>query len=325
MSSFADDIVADIKSRMVINGDDLDNYAESDEAAHIKNAADYEDAVWEHIQRPETAKGAYFPWTKTRSDIRHRPGEFTLYSGKEGTFKSMLTGMVHLGFAMQGQSCVIASMEMTAEETLERLEYQALGTSQPTREYHREFYKWADGRIYIYEQGGVVSPKRLIGLSKYAINHLGINNVLIDSLMTVDFQAGSSFELIEKQTSFVRELVAFAKSSRGHISLIAHLKKTTPGHQPTTDDIDGSKKIPNLAQNIFFLTNNLKKETEITKPTPDPAIAEDADVFLKNVKTRQGKKGSFFKFWLHEGCLQLTEDRGRVMPMIQSQIKTKFT
>lgn len=319
--SAAEEIVSRIKSRMVIGQDvDLDAYADSDEAAYIKPASEFMDQVWEHRNRPPIQKGGLLPWSKTHSEVQIPRGCLTLWAGKRGQGKSLVTNNVFLGLINRGERVVIAPTEMPVMETLERLENQALGTGNPTREFQKEFYRWANGKLWLYDEPEGVSPaRRMLGLCRYSIEELGANHVLIDSLMMVRFNARTSFEKNEEQIDFARSLQGIAKATGANTHLVTHFKKAQHGGREDGDSIKGSGDLPDLASNVFFVSANLKKQDEANKPPhmQKPEVMEEADVWLKVEKQRHGPSGGNFALWLHPGSLQLLPSKSApVRPLV---------
>lgn len=310
--SVAENIIRDIKQEMMIGRDvDLDSYADSDEAAFIKPASDYREAVWAHRNREPAQKGGLLPWSKTHGEVQIPKGCLTLWAGKRGQGKSLVTNHVLLNFINRGEKVVIAPTEMMIEDTLERMENQALAVSEPTKEYQAKFYEWCQDRLWLYDEPEGVSPaRRMIGLCRYAINELNVDHVLIDSLMMVKFEARSSFDKNEGQIKFARALAGIAKSTGKNIHLVTHFKKSDGGRNDA-DQIKGAGDLPDLATNVFFISGNQKKQDEANKPAhmQRPDVMEEPDIWLKVEKQRKGPSGGNFALWLHPKSLQILSSK----------------
>lgn len=317
--SVAENIIRDIKQEMMIGRDvDLDSYADSDEAAFIKPASEYQEAVWAHRNREPSDKGGLLPWSKTHSEVQIPRGCLTLWAGKRGQGKSLVTNQVLLNFINRGEKVVIAPTEMMIEDTLERMENQALAVPDPsrlTKQYQAKFYEWAENKLWLYDEPEGVSPaRRMIGLCRYAINELNVDHVLIDSLMMVKFEARSSFDKNEGQIKFARALAGIAKSTGKNIHLVTHFKKSDGGRNDA-DQIKGAGDLPDLATNVFFVSGNQKKQEEMNKhPSKQkPDVLEEEDIWLKVEKQRKGPSGGNFALWLHPKSLQLLPSRNAPM------------
>ena len=309
--------VTTISRRLGLNvtGEELDRYGE-DERIEIRSAEDYRELLWQHTHDDPRKRGRLLPWQKTHSEIQVRPGELILYGGRRGEFKSLLTGQIILGLMAQGDGCVIASMEMPVEDTLERMVRQAVGVDRPTRDYHDRFFDWAKNHLWFYEQTGEIAERRAIGLARYAIGKMQIRHVVIDSLMTVDFGAEPSLHsTLAGQKRFARALANIARDTGANIHLVAHRRKSQQGKDhDDADDIAGSGDLANLASVVYMISANRAK-----RELPDAAKAQcdEPDCFVKIEKNRRGPTGRTFGFYLHEQSLQLTESEGRRMEIVE--------
>jgi replicative DNA helicase len=208
----------------------------------------------------------------------------------------MITGQVIVSLLEQGQKAVIASMEMPIHVTLDRMMTQVLKTHSPTKSAAREFFQWVDDKLFMYQQEGAVPARRILGLARYAAVEMGIENIVIDSLMMVGVDAKGSFEKMESQGQFVRDLAMIARDTGCHIHLVCHLRKSESGAggRSEADDVKGAGEITDLASVVYILSVNRKKREESKKPVPNPKTMEQADVFLSIEKNRNGPTGAVF-------------------------------
>jgi twinkle protein len=303
---------------------DFDAYADADESAFIEPATSFRDDVWTHMQTPNAQRGAVLPWTKTHHDIQVRPGELSIWSGKRGQGKSLLLGQIMLALMRQGQRAVIASMEMPIIATLERMERQALGLPQPSREYHDALYDWYQDRLWLYTQRDEVTARRVIGLCRYARQELRVDHVVIDSLMMVRMPGANQFARLDSQGAFVRKLSALARDSGLHVHLVAHRRKSSGSDKDgDADEVKGAGEITDLASNVYFVAANRDKRAEAGKEesTRKASIMAQPDAFLSVEKVRDGGYHGTVGLWLHEPSLQfLGNDTGRAMVMLQEAI-----
>lgn len=317
-------VVEDIKRRMFITPEQVDAYRDIDQHMDVRPASEYSEQVWDYMHRTDVEKGKLLPWNKTHQDIQIRPGELSLWAGKRKEGKSILTTQVILGLMQQGERAAIASMEMPIEDTLERMERQALGIEKPSRDYHDSFYSWVSGKLWMYTQGGTVQSERIIAFAQFAIHELKCHHVVIDSLMMVGFKSlKSQFEKIELQEQFVRDLAAIARDTGAHIHLIAHLRKGDgTNRQSESDDIKGGGGIPDLAGVVYIISGNRKKREEASKPTPNEDIMEKPDAWLTVEANRRGPSGSRHGLWLHGPSLQFlgrsSQTPMQMVPELQS-------
>lgn len=309
---------------------DLDAFAEDIDKNKIISACEFNQQVWDYLHRTDEEIGAVLPWNKTRDSIRIRPGELSIWAGKRGEGKSLLTSMVILGLLMQNHKAVIASMEMPSEDTLSRMERQGLGLESPSREYHDEYFKYLLGRLWLFDQSGVVQAKRIIGLCRYAATEMKCQHVVIDSLMMIGFgRIHSMFEKLEAQIEFARTLAAIARDTGIHIHLICHLKKGDGNRRLSeADDVKGAGELTDLASCVYLLNGNRDKREEAQKGPGiwDDEIMAEPDLYLTVEKNRRGAPGTRHAFWLHEKSLQFLPKRSiTAMEMLRSVLpKSSF-
>ena len=78
---------------------DLSLYLHQDEKRKIVPAFLLANQVKDYFYGPESEKGAYLPWAKTRNNIRLRSHEVSIWAGVNGHGKSLLLNQVMLSAA----------------------------------------------------------------------------------------------------------------------------------------------------------------------------------------------------------------------------------
>jgi twinkle protein len=98
----------------------------------LRDAAGYlADVESAFFDREANQVGMELPWEKSRDHIRFRSSELTVWTGFSGHGKSQLLGYLALHGMAKGHRFCIASMEMPAVRTLQRMVRQAAGVSYP--------------------------------------------------------------------------------------------------------------------------------------------------------------------------------------------------
>ena len=147
---------------------DFDAYLKGpNEAPMIQPASIWADEVIAAFERPANHAGACLPWPKTREMVRLRSGELTIWPGMSGHGKSMMVGQVALHLMEQGEKVCLASMEMKPTSTMQRMCRQAFGCNIPNRQDIRDLHAWTNGRLWLYDQQGQVSPDRILAVARY--------------------------------------------------------------------------------------------------------------------------------------------------------------
>lgn len=233
--------------------------------------------------------GFDFPWPKV--PIRLLNGELSIWTGINGHGKSLLLGQVLNHAGTQKHSSVIASFEMAPEKTLGRIVRQMTGQERPPQSEIMDAVLFLNGYMWIFDLVGTAKKERLLEVFKYAYQRYGITQFVIDSLM----KCGINEDDYNAQKAFVDTLCDFAKSTKTHIHLVAHSRKGgSELNPPNKMDVKGTGSLTDLADNLFCVYRNKKKEAEISAhmngQSTDRCIAEvksDYDAYLICHKSRE--------------------------------------
>lgn len=272
---------------------DFEEYAAQrhKDKASIKDANDFHDEVMEFYAGNKGMEGATMPWEKTHNTVRFRKGEVSCWHGYNKHGKSLVLGQVVNGLAMQGEKICIASMEMLPYRTLARMTRQMIGASNPDPKYISKYFDFAAGKLFLYDQQGMISGNRICNVIEYVTNELGVTHFVIDSLM----KCGINTDDLSGQKNFVDRLCAISKDTMAHIHLVAHDRKPDDeSKKPSRWEIAGSSDISNQVDNCFGVWRNVKKIGN-----PDREHEEDAVIICD--AQRNGEWTGEIKLWVDEG------------------------
>lgn len=293
-----------------ITQEEIDQYANGpDEAAQIIPASAYCQRVIDRFYGCDDIFNAHhrMPWSKTHGHINLRPNEVTIWSGYNGSGKSLLLGQVMLGVMSQNGRVCVASMEMKPEATLGRMVRQSAGNSEPPIQYIKDFHAWTDDKLWIYDQQGTVNPSRILSVCRYAADKLKIQHVIIDSLM----KCGINSDDYNLQKTFLDQLCACAKDHNTHIHLVAHARKGETEHKSIDKmSVKGASEITDMADNVFTIWRNKRKEEEETKAHKDADILSMPDVLLTCEKQRHGEWEGRITLWFDKESMQYVSSEG---------------
>jgi twinkle protein len=298
--------------RLISDDTDFSKYLEKDrDEAHVIPASAWADSVVERIHDPEFKSGLRMPWSKTHDHLRFRPGEVTIWSGVTGHGKSMFTSQV-LAWALFTERVCIASMEMKPDATMERMTRQVAGGGNPSERFIREFHRWTDDRLWLFDQQGSLTPERVLGVIWYCVDELRINHFMIDSLM----KCGIGVDDYNKQKRFVNDLCSVAQDSNIHIHLIAHGRKGDSDSKIMgLFDVAGASELVNQVDNLVVVWRNKLKEERLRSMNPPADIENQPDAKIVCRKQRHGEWEGMFYFWFHASSFQFVPaDDGRVVP-----------
>ncbi len=272
-----------------------EKYETTDESHKVKPASEFMDETIRSFgDEAEETAGAPYPWEKAdEQGMRFRPGELTIYTGHSESYKSAAQSQVavHLMRDMLSrapESSMIASLEMRPKKTLRRMVRQASGTDMPSISYMHDFKEYTNGKLWLYDHLGHVTPRKIIAVCRYAAMELGVKHLFVDSLMMVveAVDDGSG------QKKFVGDFMGILQEFGCHGHLVAHARKPGASGHTSKHDISGASEIEKQADNVLIFTRNEKK-TEAAYSN-QPYDGPDADVWIKVDKQREHPfKGSF--------------------------------
>lgn len=296
-------------AQMIPDNIDFDAYLRDEDSgrANVRPASEFVDDVVRLIHGEQEASGTTTPWPKVESRLRFRPGETTLWAGINGHGKSGLTGFVVLDTLISGARACIASLEMPPAATLGRMCRQAAGSNAPTIEWIDQFHRWTDGKLWLYAHQGQVHADRMLAVARYCRKELGIDHIVIDSLM----KCGMAPDDYGAQKNFVDALCVLARDTGLHVHLVHHIRKgDTERTTPDKFDIKGAGEIVDLVDNALIVYRNKRKEAQLESATDAQAIDElsrQPDTVLICEKQRHFAWEGKINLWFDRDSQQLLE------------------
>lgn len=271
------------------------------EAARIVNAYDLYDRVMERFRSDGIGRGARLPWSVSHDRVRIRPAELSIWAGINGHGKSMLLGQVMLEMARQDESCLIVSLELSPTETMCRIVTQATGGEKNDFPVG-QFLTWADARIWLYDQCGIMAPERAVALCRYAVKELRVKHVVIDSLMKLGVYGKDN----DGQARTLNELQTLAKDTGLHIHLVHHMRKgQSENDVPGKFDVRGAGEITDMADNLFVIWANKAKQD--MRARGDYIDDSEPDAILAVHKQRHGAWEGKLRLWFDPRSLTYHE------------------
>ena len=288
---------------------DFPTYARETEAkAKVRRAAEFADDLYAAFQpRDHRTRTVEMFSTKLRGCIEFRPGEVTAWAGYNGHRKSMFTGQVALDLCVQRQRVLIVSLEMSPARTLARMARQASALAKPSAEFLRDFARWSDGRLWLFDHTGRITPDLCLALLRYFAQELQGQHVFIDSMMMVC----KSEEHLDEQKQFTTDLVRVAQETGLHVHLVAHCRKPQTGEDkpPTKYDLRGSAAISDQCPNVVTVWANKPKQARLSENPDDFAAQQEPDAVLNVCKQRNGRWEGKLKLHFHESSMRFMDER----------------
>ena len=285
------------------------------ESQEIGSLDAYTDRLTHQISHGHGLVGDMLPWSKTHNAVRLGKGQLSVWSGINGSGKTLMTTMLMASLMAQGKKIMIASMEMKPEETLHWMCSQVAGC-KPSTDFAKNWLKKYKDVGYIYDCLDKVPQERILGLVHYAGQVLKIDHLVIDSLT----MCGVGREDYSQQAEFVNMLRGSAKMYGLHIHLVCHMRKGSDENaQVGKFDIRGAGEISDLADKVFVVFRNKQREQHLAyKKNGIPfneKFLDQPDVWLKLVKNRQDGTELNFGLYFHKESMQFTSFENRPMDL----------
>lgn len=266
----------------------------------LRSAGEFTDLVIECFYPTTDAPlGVMLPWVKAAGKIAIRPAELSIWTGINGHGKSQMLGQVVIHAMSQGERICLASMELRPEKLLYRMLRQMCAAREPRIADIKACMEWLRERAWIFNTVGTASATRILEVFAYARKRYGVTQFVIDSLT----KCGIEDDDYNAQKAFVDRLCDFKMQHNCHVHLVAHSrKKQSEDAAPGKMDIKGTGAISDLADNLFSVWRNKKKEGGEDSPVRYDAI-------LNCDKQRHGEwEGALGFFFDRESFLYLDEE-----------------
>ncbi len=286
------------------------------ESQWIRPASDFHDEIRKRRDGHESY-GLRAPWDKL-GWLSFRPGEVTLWAGYNHHGKSLVTGQV-CAWLMPYCRQLIASFEMPAAATLNRMASQCCGRMDYSNDWLGDWMDYTDDRLWLYDVQERVQADRVTGLVYYAAGELNIAQVWIDSLMQCGVP-GETRDAYAKQADFIDALCRAAKVTECHVHLVHHLRKPPDARAeerpPNRYDARGPGELTDRVDNVVIVYRNVKKRRHLEDPEGDEDAENWPDGALIVDKQRHSSGDGTGKqpFWIHPSGQWMT--RPSVQPMI---------
>jgi twinkle protein len=296
---------------------------ETDAKTKVKAASSFVGDAKKRLRSQAKLKRTYLPWPKCNESFEFRLGEVTVWAGQNGHGKTDVTTQVALSLVGQGERVCIASFEMKPVTTIGRMVRMFSMTNQWSPEFqseagidildalYDEFGEWTDGRMWLYDQTGMVQSDAVLGMIKYCAKELGITHIFIDSLM----KCVKGEDDYNAQKDFVEQLCVVAKEFDIHIHLAHHLKKPPKeSDMPDKHDVKGSGSITDQPDNLMLVWRNKPKEDAGRSQGANSNKRNEPDCYLLCRKQRNYEGNAdgepIISLWRHRDAGQFIAEEG---------------
>ena len=301
----------------------LDAYMDPKEVAgDVHSPAHYKERTLAWIDGRNQKIGCKLP-CMYENDVRLLPGSLCIWAGVNGHGKSALVQQFCLWWASgkftdKDEKVLFWSPEMMFDVQVERMVKQSLGVGTPTLEAASYAMDYLDGKVAIYAKEENVTIREVIALARWGADN-GYTHLVIDSLSMVNLKVTENRNLNLSQQNFVRMLKEASRSTGLHIHLVVHMRKGENEYK-TTDkmDIKGAGEITDLADYVFIIDRNVRKDLELNEPgnEDNEEWLKKPDGSLRCIKNRYDPVHSSMPLWFSGDPFSFKSGRRAPIPRL---------
>ena len=296
---------------------------------HVKSPAHSREDTLDWIEGRNKGVGCSLPCLY-ESDIRLLPGALCIWAGINGHGKSELLQQFCLWWAdgrntdKEKEKILFWSPEMIFKVQVERMIKQSLGVDEPTRAAASYAIDYLEGKVSIYDKEENVTSNEIVALAKWASAN-GYTHLVIDSLSMVNLKVVRKDDLNLSEQTFVRMLKEAARSTGLHIHLVVHMRKGENEYRSTDKmDIKGAGEITDLADYVFIIDRNVKKELELSKPgnEENEEYLKKADGTVRCIKNRYDPVHRSLPLWFCGKMFSFRKGRRSPIPRLIAPVRS---
>lgn len=252
----------------VIDGSkvDWDRYLNPEDKTRIIPAETLAETAKREILLGVAAEpGLSLPWGKTQDKVLLRPGKLSIWTGWSRHGKTQMLKQIMLHGIGQSERVLFCSMEEEVLDVWKDMARIACRTPDASPKDIDRYVSYVTGKLWLYDQQGRISPKKILALVRYAATELKVTQVVVDSLMML----GIGRDDYEGQATLVGDLKTAAKDTGCHVHLVAHMRKRdgkggeeAPG---SLHDIAGGHELGSIADGVFVVWKDRDRK-DMTQP-----------------------------------------------------------
>jgi twinkle protein len=199
--------------------------------------------------RPPHSDGLSLPWEGVRDSVRFMPGKVTIWSGPSFAGKTAMLRQLMLHAINGNRRALFISLEEEPEEVWREFTMMAAMTRSPNKHQVAWSEDHFENKLWVFDSTETLDPTTLMGIVRFGVEKFGFSHIVIDSLMRLNLRTDD----YDGQREMGNMLGRLAKTSRAHIHLVAHPRKTANSREPMDMyDIRGAQDI--IAQADLVLT-----------------------------------------------------------------------
>lgn len=293
--------------------------SEPEPIAEIVDPSDMQESVRSYMKGEHLAEGDGF--FLPGFDLSFRKHEITLWFGFTGHGKSQAVQNQVASLAAQGKMSCVASFEQPPQLTFSQILTNF--TVYPNLPFTDEFepaYKYLSQYVFMYKSMDRACPKHLVSTFIHAHKRYGIDNFVIDNVMTMNIDRGDN----TAQADAADMLRMFVSKYPVHLHIVAHPRKPpeSVAKPPNSSDIRGAAEWGDMPHNIITVWRDMNKAERLAEMIDDEYTQEEIRAFVastpcgKFIVRKQRLTGSLpmTSFFFHPETKRFTSKPGEPTP-----------
>lgn len=298
--------------------------AEPEPIAEIVDPDEMQEAVRSYMKGEHLVHGDGF--FLPNFDLSFRKHEITLWFGFTGHGKSQAVQNQVASLAAQGRMSCVASFEQPPQLTFSQILTNF--TAYPNLPFTDEFepaFNYLSELVYMYKSMDRADPNHLVSTFIHAHKRYGIDNFVIDNVMTMNIDRGDN----TAQADAADKLRMFVSKYPVHLHIVAHPRKPpeSVAKPPNSSDIRGAAEWGDMPHNIITVWRDMTKAERVAEMHDEEYTNDEINKFIgatpcgKFIVRKQRLTGSLpmTSFYFHQETKRFTQQHKEPQALYESK------
>ncbi|KAK5578749.1 hypothetical protein RB653_008422 [Dictyostelium firmibasis] len=225
----------------------------------ICDFSDVRSIIHNELKDPLSVIGKQSKWFPSFNKILkgHRKGELTIFSGPTGIGKTSVLSQLSLDFCSQGTRTLWGSFELKVPRLARKMlsQFSNCNLDKHVENYQEIADNFSNMPMYFLRFFGSTQVDKVIDAMEYAVYVQDVEHIVLDNLQFMLGGQAKGIERYEIMDDSIEKLRKFASQKNVHITLVIHPRKQDIDQVLNINDIFGTAKATQEADNVIILQN----------------------------------------------------------------------
>ncbi|KAM9969637.1 hypothetical protein ACTFIR_001473 [Dictyostelium discoideum] len=226
----------------------------------ICDFSDVRSIIHNELKDPLSVIGKQSKWFPSFNKILkgHRKGELTIFSGPTGIGKTSVLSQLSLDFCSQGTRTLWGSFELKVPRLARKMlsQFSNCNLDKHVENYQEIADNFSNMPMYFLRFFGSTQVDKVIDAMEYAVYVQDVEHIVLDNLQFMLGSQAKGIERFEIMDDSIEKLRKFASQKNVHITLVIHPRKQDIDQVLNINDIFGTAKATQEADNVIILQNS---------------------------------------------------------------------